>query len=165
VQCESVLDHPVAKGWTPLRRAAIRSNLELARMLVAAGADPHITDDDEQTILFEIDWDEASPALVDYLFGLGIDINQRSSGGHTLLMQAVHRRHVAAVRRILDAGGDPSIRDDQGMSAMDYAEKELVLHQAIVSFGQRSREFRNCRSVATSDWRVISRTSEHHRSM
>lgn len=44
----------MAKGWSPLRRAVIQSNVELARILVAAGANPQITDDNGESMLFRL---------------------------------------------------------------------------------------------------------------
>ena len=125
------MSHPVAKGWTPLRRAVIRSNLPLARMLVEAGADPHITDDSGETILFQIDWEKATPEFVDFVLGLGIDINQRSDAGHTVLMYNVHWRKVGAVRRLLDAGSDVTIADNDGSTAIDYSQGELIYSRRL----------------------------------
>lgn len=114
-----------SKGWTPIRRALVRSNLELMKMLVAAGADPQITDAGRETMLFDIDWDEASPEFIDFVLRLGIDINQQSNAGDTILMQQVHLRNAKAVQRLLKAGSDVTIRNNQGLTAMDHAERDI----------------------------------------
>lgn len=122
-------------GWTPLRRAVIRSDLELARMLVEAGADPFVTDDEDETLLFCIDWDEASAELADYVLSLAIDVNHRSAGGNTALIYAVFWRHAKGVRRLLSAGADPLIRNEMGYSALDYAERKLPYQSGAMRFG------------------------------
>lgn len=128
------VEHGVAKGWTPLRRSVIRSNLELAKMLVAAGANPQTTDQNGESILFHINWDEAGSELLEYLLSIGIDINRQSDAGHTVLMKQVSFRRVEAVKRILAAGADISLKDKNGNTALDYAERQLTYSAGGVGF-------------------------------
>ncbi len=121
-------------GWTPLRRAVLRSNLELTRMLVNAGADPFTVDDNGETLLFHLKWDEATPVFVDYVLGLGIDVNHQSTGGETALLQKVGWRDLRAVERLLRAGADPLIVNAAGHSAVDCAEQRLSYRDGGTEF-------------------------------
>jgi len=121
-------------GWTPLRRAVTRSNFELVRMLLAAGADPFIVDKQGETVLFRIDWEEAPPAMIESLLNLGINVDRQSEQGNTVLMQSVFWRREQAVRRLLEAGADPLITNAAGHSALNYAEGRLPYRSGIIRF-------------------------------
>ncbi len=117
-------DHPV-EGWSPLRRAILRANLELARMLVDAGADPFVATKEGETILFWVDWEDSSEELIEFVFSLGLDVNHQTSAGHTPLIKAVYFRRIKAVRKLLQAGADPLLKNADGFSALDYAQRPL----------------------------------------
>lgn len=127
------IEHPVAKGWSPLRRAILRSNLELARMLVEAGADPHVVTDEGETILFWIEWEEALDELIEFVLSLGIDVNHKAHAGNTAIIHAVYWEHENAVKRLLQAGADPLLKNDAGNNALDYAQKSIQYDSGMFS--------------------------------
>ena len=57
-----------------------------------------------------------------WLLQQGADVNARGPGGMTVLMLAVKRKDEDAIRWLLDAGADPDIKDDKGISATKTAE-------------------------------------------
>lgn len=128
------IEHPVAQGWSPLRRAVIRSNEEIARMLVGAGADPHVSDREGESILFQIRWDIASDSLVELIMSWQINVNHQTVTGNTALMYAAFKGSERGVRRLLDAGADPTLRNAQGFTALDYAENDLTYSTGFVAF-------------------------------
>jgi len=128
------IEHPVAQGWSPLRRAVIRSNEEIARMLVGAGADPHVSDRQGETILFQIRWDVASDSLVELIMSWQINVNHQTVTGNTALMYAAFKGSERGVRRLLDAGADPTLRNAQGFTASDYAQDDLTYSTGFVAF-------------------------------
>ncbi len=58
------------------------------------------------------------------LFILGnMDVNSRGEGGQTALMRSCAGGHLATAVKLLEAGADISIKDDQGMTALHAAFK------------------------------------------
>jgi hypothetical protein len=58
----------------------------------------------------------------------GIDPNCRSARGRTPLIANVrgHCPSAATIRVLLQGGADPSLTDDSGLSALDYARRKLA---------------------------------------
>jgi ankyrin repeat protein len=50
-------------------------------------------------------------------------IDAASPNGTTPLMMAAHYGTPAAVKLLLEAGADPMLKNDQGLSAIDFAQK------------------------------------------
>ena len=63
----------------------------------------------------------AQAEVIGYLIGAGADPDALAAGGVTPLHRAVRNRCAAAVSALLDAGADPSRRNDNGSSALDLA--------------------------------------------
>jgi ankyrin repeat protein len=61
-------------------------------------------------------------ALVGLLLEGGGDARQAMPGGWSLLHFAVQGRNPAVVRRLLDAGADPTVRNPQGQTPAEFAE-------------------------------------------
>src|SRR5207249_2986655 len=81
-----------------------RSDLDMVRLLLQAGLDPQRIDGEGETILCAIDWQHASDEFIDALLALRIDVNHLGRNGRSVLISAVCRRDVRAVRRLLVAG-------------------------------------------------------------
>jgi ankyrin repeat protein len=64
-----------------------------------------------------------SERMVDLLLDKHAFIDAESPNRSTPLMLAVRQRHEALARRLIAAGADPSLRNDAGMSAADYAAR------------------------------------------
>jgi ankyrin repeat protein len=110
--------------WTPLIIAADRGNVSVAKTLIANGA--------------EIDYPEAStlrtplvvaardhqPEMVNFLLANGANVNHSDGSGRTALMYAARcwePKAVPIAKALLDADADVSIRDKDGMTALDLA--------------------------------------------
>lgn len=108
---------------TALMRAAFAGDIELVKLLLAHGADPHIMSSDRETSLMAACGTgfingyhrQRTPAerleVVQLLVGLGEDVNAADSYGITPLMVAANLGDAAVVQYLLDRGADPAAHD------------------------------------------------------
>lgn len=108
-----------AKDESPLMLACLRGHLELARKLIERGADVNKTG-----------WAPLHYAatnghvdIMDLLLDHHAYIDAESPNGTTPLMMAAMYGSSAAVRLLLDAGADSTLRNQLGMTAIDFANK------------------------------------------
>jgi hypothetical protein len=120
----------VYEGDTALHAAAFAYNVELARDLVARGADVRarnrrggeplhaaVTGEPGAT-----NWDPTGQrTVITYLIDAGADPNARARGGVTPLHRAVRNRCSAAVDALLRAGADPRATNDHGSTPLNLA--------------------------------------------
>lgn len=97
--------------------------------LLAAGADPNLTNADGWTpLMFAAFGSEAG--IVDRLAAAGADVDQRARDGSTALMKAVLWRNAAIAIALLRHGADPTVQDREGWTAASIAaaqgDTELV---------------------------------------
>ena len=122
--------------------ATENQNLDIVRVLLAAGADvnaiPEEESGDETALKLAIhksrhagnwyndDDDRAekkkSLDIVHALLAAGADVNARDRNGRTALFAACESRRVDVVRAILGAGADVHARDDDDKSVLDVVD-------------------------------------------
>jgi ankyrin repeat protein len=134
-------------GATPFWLAAKTVNVEIMRMLAEHGADPTLTNVDGTTPLmaaagvtqvqgprakrgdvsqFYSNWGEAdSLQAIDYLLGLGADVNAANQAGQTALHGAAYMGGTALVRRLVERGARINAQDAQGQTPYRIAEGHL----------------------------------------
>lgn len=115
----------VARGfvrYTPLRAAiANKPQVEVVKLLLSRWADPnapsdHFTHLGGVAFLGDV---EVARLLLD----AKADVNsQRNAQKRTALMWAAARGHAAVAKLLLERGADPSLRDEEGATAMEIAE-------------------------------------------
>ncbi|GAC1601009.1 MAG: ankyrin repeat domain-containing protein [Ramlibacter sp.] len=127
------------KDESPLMLASLRGDLDLAKRLVERGADVNKTG-----------WTPLHYAathghldIINFLLENYAYIDAESPNRTTPLMMAAMYGSAQAVKLLLDAGADPTLRNEQGLSAIDFANKagrrdsaELI---AAVRRGQQPR--------------------------
>jgi ankyrin repeat protein len=103
---------------TALMRAAFSADLELVKLLLAHGADPHIQSKDRETTLmaaagtgFINGYNRGKPAaerlqVVKLLVGLGEDVNAADNYGITPLMVAANMGEIPIIQYLIDQGAD-----------------------------------------------------------
>lgn len=108
---------------TALMRAAFAGDLELVKLLLAHGANPHIMSSDRETTLmaacgtgFINGYHRQRPpaerlAVVKQLIDLGEDVNAADSYGITPLMVAANLGDIAIVQYLIDKGADLGAHD------------------------------------------------------
>jgi ankyrin repeat protein len=134
-------------GATPFWLAAKNVNVEVLRMLVRAGAQPTLANADGTTPLiaaagltqvqgprakrgdvsqFYSNWNEPeSLQTVDYLLGLGAEINAKNEAGQTALHGAAYMGGMALVQQLVDRGARLNAQDAQGQTPYRIAEGHL----------------------------------------
>lgn len=105
-------------GGTALWWAAGDGSYDIATQLLAAGADPDLTDDHYPPIFVAID----NPKMLRLLIDAGARADVSDSIGNTPLHHALlNNAPIESVRLLLDAGVDPEIENQSGKSAADWA--------------------------------------------
>jgi ankyrin repeat protein len=114
-------------GATALVRAAYGNHVDVAALLVQAGADVNLADDTRQSA-YLISTSEVGddPRLLELAVNSGADVNAKDSFNGTGLIRAAERGHARIVERLLEAGIDRDHINHLGYTA---------LHEAIV-FGE-----------------------------
>ena len=105
-----------------LARASRQDAIHLVRLLLGAGADvnarTHLGESPLHIVasVFQRDATVVTP-VVSALLEAGAEIDARTNDGRTPLLAAVQADRAAAVMALLDAGADPTLRDDAGNPA------------------------------------------------
>ncbi|MDR1308378.1 MAG: ankyrin repeat domain-containing protein, partial [Deltaproteobacteria bacterium] len=97
-------------------------NVNVARRLIALGADVNEPHTDGMTILMA-SIVNPEPAMTKLILAQRADPNATDSFGRTpLMLAAALARDPMVVRLLLGAGADPALKDNEGKTAVDYAE-------------------------------------------
>jgi uncharacterized protein len=134
-------------GATPVWLAAKNVNVEIMRMLVEHGGDPALANAEGTTPLmaaagltqvqgprakrgdvsqFYSNWGEAdSLQAVDFLIGLGAEVNAANEARQTPLHGAAYMGSNALVQRLVDRGATIDAQDAQGQTPYRIAEGHL----------------------------------------
>jgi hypothetical protein len=124
------IEHYLYAGDTALHIAAAAYQTEIARKLVAMGADVRVRNRrGAEPLHYAVDgmpgserWNpRAQAATITYLVEMGADPNATDRSGVTPLHRAVRTRCAAAVRALLDGGADPRRKNKNGSTPLKLA--------------------------------------------
>ena len=128
---ESKIVHWIYEGDTALHIAAAGYRVEIARMLLAAGADSRSAKNHRrsQPLHYAADgslesetWNaKRQVQLIELLLESGADLHAQDKNGATPLHRAVRTRCAAAVRCLLDAGSDATQKNKPGSTPFHLA--------------------------------------------
>lgn len=122
------LPHWIYVGDTPLHAAAAGYRVEIAKLLLAAGADANAAGNHRRSGPLHYAAD-GSPerdakrqvAMIRLLLEAGADVQAQDKNGATPLHRAVRTRCAEAVRCLLAAGAEATIRNKPGSTAFHLA--------------------------------------------
>lgn len=119
-------------GGTPLLLALNLGHFDVARLLIARGADVRAATNGKVTALMELADALPPPALhaeqldlAETLVKRGVAIDERRAGpGTTALMMASIHGNKDLVQLLLRLGADPGLADNKGQTALTFARKK-----------------------------------------
>lgn len=128
---ESGIFHWLYAGDTALHLAAAGYRVEIARILLDAGADPNATGNHRRSgpLHYAADGYISGPAwdaqrqvkMIQCLLEAGAEIDAQDMNGATPLHRAVRTRCAAAVQSLLEAGCAPAVRNRPGSTPFHLA--------------------------------------------
>ncbi len=120
---------PQVDGMTALHWAVYHDDLDIAKRLLAAGANAKATNR-YGVMPLSLACTNGDPAMVDLLLAAGADADAPLHGGETPLMTAARTGRLAPVKSLLARGANPNAKLPSGQTAIMWAAAEG--HTAIV---------------------------------
>lgn len=123
---DALMQHPQldvnrlnAVGESPLMMAALKGQLEWCKRLIERGADINKTG----WTPLHYAATSGSMRIIELLLEHHAFIDAQSPNGSTPLMMAALYGHPQVVRLLLESGADPLLKNEQGLSAIDFARR------------------------------------------
>ncbi len=112
-------------GSTPLHRASGYGRVEIAKMLIDAGADVNVQANIGWTPLHWAVYYE-DKKIIHLLTDAGVDVNVQDNHGWTPLHQTIFYDQVELARMLIDAGARKDIQTNDGKFPYDLAKTEEI---------------------------------------
>lgn len=105
---------------SPLQQAILRRKADIARLLLASGADPNQLDGSNRTPL-HLAVERGEAGLIPDLFKYGAEPNHLDRVGWTPLHHAAAKNNLACARALLEGGADPMTLSERGGTPLHEA--------------------------------------------
>lgn len=112
--------------------AVTRRNLPLVKLLLKRGGDPSYS-------LFAVLWGY-KPEIARELVKYNPRMNLRGGDGRTVLHASAAPHRLEVLKLYLDAGADPLLKDNQGVTPLDLARKRRVPKEIIEQMERAASE-------------------------
>lgn len=123
----------------PLHNAVEVNEIEIVRLLIAAGVNVQAVDTGGRTALFSARSSEVARVLVD----TGLDVEAQDCLGWTPLVAAINDGSLEGVKALLSVGANMNATHDRGftvfMSAVSSSERSLEIMKVLVQAGADPR--------------------------
>lgn len=141
IQRGAVVDARDRLGRTPLVSFAAKggSDIEIPKMLLAAGAGPNIEsakEDDSPTAL-QYAAETGSLELAELLIAAHAHVNHRNVWGWSPLHQAVQNVRLEIVRLLIAHGADVNLANNLGKTPIYYAANDAAMKQLLIEAGAK----------------------------
>lgn len=116
------------EGRTPLMLAAEKDSVEIAKLLLAAGATASINTQDKMgrtALMYAPQFRDSNSEVARILIAAGADVDAVNHEGQTTLMVAAQRTAIKIVRTLLESEPALNRQDKQGKTALMYASQSL----------------------------------------
>ncbi len=132
----SLMQWRTGNGDSALALLAERNHLQWVRRLLAKGASPNISNDDDWTPLL-ISAISGHVEIAEALLVAGADPNRANATGRSALMAAVHNRHHALAELLMAHGAEVNQQGDDGWAPLFYAvwNKDIPLVRSLLDAG------------------------------
>ena len=113
-----------SNGETALHKAIRNKQLSIVKILLEAGANPNIRDEDEREntpLIIALLQGDHEDKIFQALLKAGADVNDINNLGETALMIAVYCWNTFAIKQLLQAGVDVNTKNERGDTALFYA--------------------------------------------
>lgn len=120
------LNGRIANGMTPLMQAAMLAETAFVKMLLEAGADANLLNDDLNSALWFACVSE-STEIIKLLVEYGINLDNSNVNGATSLIYAASAGKYPVVKQLVESGADLSMQTLDGFSALDSASTIEIL--------------------------------------
>ncbi|XP_077397901.1 ankyrin repeat and protein kinase domain-containing protein 1 [Festucalex cinctus] len=114
---------PGENSWTPLHLACHQSEVEMVAKLLAAQADPNVSEDSERWTPLHVACASLSFPSILHLISHGADVNAASAERATPLHIAAQHGNVPIVKALLLNGADRTRQDSSGSTPVDVAQR------------------------------------------
>jgi uncharacterized protein len=141
IQKGAIVDAKDKLGRTPLVNFAARagSDIEIAKMLLAAGADPNIESAiaDDRPSALQYAAETGNVELAEMLIAAHADVNHRNAYGWSPLHQAVENVRPEIARLLIAHGADVNMANNLGKTPLSLASNDAAMKQLLIEAGAK----------------------------
>jgi ankyrin repeat protein len=113
------------------------SDIEIATMLLAAGADPKILDDEHLETALNCAVETGNIQLTKLLIAARLDVNHRNADGWTALHYAAHHLRYELAGLLIAAGADVNLPSKLGKTPLAVTPDDAAMKRLLIEAGAK----------------------------
>lgn len=137
IQKGAKVDARDRRGRTPLYSFACTAgrNIEIAKMLLAAGTDPKLEDDESRETALNCAVETRNLELAELLIAAGVDVDHRNVDGWSALHFAARHLRYEFAKLLIGAGADVNLTNKLGKTPIMEAQNDAAMQQLLIGAG------------------------------